>query len=1198
MKTKYLLSALALPALLAACVNDDFETQNQASSIVENDLLKGRAMGELVVSADKYGIGDEADTRVNGVQEDGGINWYWQPGDQLGAVVVNYGGDNRDEIVDGDADYVITNFPFNANLNEQARRATFSTPTAVVEGAYFFYNQYDREGIRRGKIQHSLNQYIDVKSGTENTGLIQVGTDKTKGQNFFISPITKVAVKDDEGEAMTAPVSLQSIYTVLDMKFNLELSNEFVGRDVKIYKVELERSEADGESTKKFRNNFTLDPLELAKLQKKVKDENPNAAWATVLRPADEDGSQTEAAVIDATNLDANRQYVEQAMAAVLEGMKDPQTLANCFEEGETKLIYQLETPYSFKDNNGKQMQLMVLVPSDIYELNSTEENRDGHNKGVLKMTVYTSEGIYRSYVIDEKALENWGATHEEYVEGQYTFQRGSRVGTTKTIRIGGDKSNITFYDFQNEGFPVATTADWNYAIDYINEHTSQFGGGQGGDQGNEWNFPVLNLSNYNDEPIEVDAAHYFPNMRVIYNGDAVLKLVNQSEYKLDPRNMIFGTEEKRPTILIEDQPESVVTFVEPENKPATIEDGENYTNAWKLNSDAKINVAENQTVIFEMLESHTALTIAKGASVEVLDDAVHTTLTEGTVTLAEGDAQTTTKFRVENEYTNNAVLSINKYAEATLVKAVTNNGTVDVAGRLDGENVFTNSETGALNVKAWEVSMNDDRRGQAVLAAVQNLGTINLEERKQDYSGTYGGDLFVEQKLDNRGEVMVEGILTVFDEDANQGEGLQNVGLIQLGYDPYAQIRVRKSVAKSQNTGKIVLLAPQEYEFYASYLNDEQDLNNYHGVIEATLDNETYKKVMDNYGRYTSQERAWEVINKVIVTDKLELEANTENAGIDFVLNSNASIDIAAEVTIASLTTAGTGTAITSAKAGTVFNVNEDVTVATGNDLTVGNGVELMLLKSGASEDAPMLDIAGTLTNNGSIDTKDGASEANHIYTAIRQGGLLKNNGMLSKEAVMKYDVDMTTDMTDLIAGLKENSTDYRGDFVANEARVDLINFNADGVVAGTVSATWNEDSKRNTNLNYSGNEADAEVIKNLIENGQVAYIAGYQALVVSHPTDRNWTYALYLGGGNNNDVKYSDEELNLWKTIASDPKAESNGDALYANYPVQGTWFHAQNWGDLDLSAGNAWGDVWMMSRNAGFKGSLTEGVVYPFK
>ena len=948
MKTKYLLSALALPALLAACVNDDFETQNQASSIVENDLLKGRAMGELVVSADKYGIGNEADTRVNGVQEDGGINWYWQPGDQLGAVVVNYGGDSRDEIVDGDADYVITNFPFNANLNEQARRATFSTPTAVVEGAYFFYNQYDREGIRRGKIQHSLNQYIDVKSGTENTGLIQVGTDKTKGQNFFISPITKVAVKDGEGEAMTAPVSLQSIYTVLDMKFNLELSNEFVGRDVKIYKVELERSEADGESTKKFRNNFTLDPLELAKLQKKVKDENPNAAWATVLRPADEDGSQTEAAVIDATNLDANRQYVEQAMAAVLERMKDPQTLADCFDEGETKLIYQLETPYTFKDNNGKQMQLMVLVPSDIYKLNSTEENRDGHNKGVLKMTVYTSEGIYRSYVIDEKALENWGATHEEYVKGQYTFQRGSRVGTTKTIRIGGDKSNITFYDFQKEGFPVATTADWNYAIDYINEHTSQFGGGQGGDQGNEWNFPKLNLSNYNDEPIEVDAAHYFPNMRVIYNGDAVLKLVNQSEYKLDPRNMIFGTEEKRPTILIEDQPESVVTFVEPENKPATIEDGENYTNAWKLNSDAKINVAENQTVIFEMLESHTALTIAKGASVEVLDDAVHTTLTEGTVTLAEGDAQTTTKFRVENEYTNNAVLSINKYAEATLVKAVTNNGTVDVAGRLDGENVFTNSETGALNVKAWEVSMNDDRRGQAVLAAVQNLGTINLEERKQDYSGTYGGDLFVEQKLDNRGEVMVEGILTVFDEDANQGEGLQNVGLIQLGYDPYAQIRVRKSVAKSQNTGKIVLLAPQEYEFYASYLNDEQDLNNYHGVIEATLDNETYKKVMDNYGRYTSQERAWEVINKVIVTDKLELEANTENAGIDFVLNNKASIDIEADVTIASLTTAGTGTAITTSKAGSVFNVNENVTVAAGYDLTVGDGLNLMILKSG----------------------------------------------------------------------------------------------------------------------------------------------------------------------------------------------------------------------------------------------------------
>ena len=1181
MKTKYLLSALALPALLAACVNDDFETQNQGSSMVENDLLKGRAMGELVISADKYGVENEADTRVNGVQEGNGINWYWQPGDQLGAVVVNYGGNNRDEIVGGDADYVITNFPFNANLNAQARRATFSTLTAVVEGAYFFYNQYDREGIERGKIQHTLNQYINVESGIENTGLIQVGTNKSDGKNFFISPITKVKVKDGEGEAMTAPISLQSIYSVLQMKFNLELSNEFAGRDVKIYKVELERSEAGEQGTKKFRNNFTLDPLELAKLQKQVATENTGAAWTSVLVPTNED--QTNAAVIDATNLEANREYVETAMGKVLEKLQDPTTLESCFTEGESKLVYQLEAPYSFKDNNGAQMQLMVLVPSDVYELNDKEENRDDAKKGILKMTVYTSEGIYRSYVITEAALENWGKTHQdEYVKGQYTFKRGGMATTTKTIRIGGDRSNITFYDFQTEGFPVATTADWNYAIDYINEHTSQFGGGEGGSDGNNWNFPKLNLSNYNDQPIKVDAAHYFPNMRVIYNGDAVLKLVGQSEYKLNPRNMIFGTKENRPTILIEDQPNSTVTFDYTSEKPATIEDGKNYTNAWKLDSDAKINVAENQAVTFEMLKSHTNLNIAKGANVEVLDGKEET-LTEGTVTLAEGDAQTTTKFTVKNEYTNKAVLSINKYAVATLDKDVTNNGTVDVTGYLDGNAVFTNAEAGILNVKAWEVEMNDKSRGQAVLAAVQNNGTINLEKRKQNYSGTYGGDLMIEQKLDNRGEVMVEGILTVFDETLNQGDGLQNSGLIQLGYDPYAQIRVNKSMDESVNTGEIELLAPEEYEFFDNYYLKEggQELSKYKGVIKATLDNETYKKVMANYDRYTAQERAWEVINKVIVTDKLELEDNTENADIDFVLNNNASIDIKEEVTIASLTTAGTGTAITTTKAGTVFNANEDVTVAAGNDLTVGEGLKLMFLNNAASFNAPMLDVAGLLTNKGQIDTKN-ADPANNIYTAIRQGGRINNNGYLSKDGELKYDEASFNALAGLVGQLW-NGTDqgngcvYRGTWGA-APRVDLV--------MNSTPMKYNDKSTWETNTtNTPDNAVTQERLEYILKNGtwsdEVQYGGQtFKTLVAVHPNNGSYSYLLYLPENN-----MTEEMTNTWKQILKDAKYRLTEGDLFSNYTVNGTWFNVQNWGILDLSneASHAWGESEEMIRSA---------------
>lgn len=1181
MKTKYLLSALALPALMAACVNDDFETQNQGSSMVENDLLKGRAVGELVLSADKYGVGNEADTRVNGIQgENGGINWFWQPDDKLGAVVVNYGGADRDEIVDGSTDYVITNFPFNANLTEQSQRATFSTPTAVVEGAYFFYNQYDREGVNRGKISHSLNQYIEVKSGMENTGLIQVGTGENDGQNFFISPITKVKVKDGEGEKLTAPISLQSIYSVLHMKFNLELSGEFAGRDVKIYKVELERSEKEGQDSKEFRNNFTLDPKALAKLQKEVKDENLNAPWASLLVEPSE--NQTDCAVIDATNPSANADNIREAMSAVMTKLQDPEELSDCFDEGESKLIYQLKEPYSFKANNNEQMQLMVLVPADVYELNDVAEKRDDAEKGVLKMTVYTSEGIYRSYVITEEKLEDWGETHQdEYVKGQYTFKRGGMATTTKTIRIGGDKSNITYYDFQNEGFPVATTEDWNYAIDYIKSHTGQFGGDQGGDTGNSWNFPKLNLSNYNGKPIEVDAEHYFPDMRIIYKGDAVLKLVGEdgSNYALNPRNMIFGEDNERPTILIEKQPNSTVTFDYTSEKPATIEDGKNYTKAWRLNSDAKIKVAEDQEVTFEMLKSHTALNIAKGGNVVVEDDATEPTLTEGTVTLAEGDKETTTKFTVKNEYTNNALLTINKYALATLDKEVSNNAVMDVIGNLDGNAKFTNAETGCLNVKAWSVSMNDKSRGIAILKEVENEGKIVLEKRQQGLSGTYGGDLTIEELFDNRGEMVVEGILTA----GTEANGiLWNTGVIYLGKDPYAQIIVKDSYSAAQNTGKIVLEAPDEYEFYDNYYlkGDGQELSTYEGVIEAILDNETYKKVMTNYGQYTAQERAWEVINKVIVTDKLELQVNNENAKKDFILDANASIDIVDDVTIASLAAVETGTAITTAN-NAVFNVNETVTVEAAADLTVAKGVTLMLqnVNNDASFNAPMLDIVGTLANNGKIDTKDGQDKANNIYTAIRQGGVLKNNGYLSKEAEFKYGEDNYNALATLIEGLW-NSTNtnnpYSGTVVAlGSPRVELVN-DADLV-------QWTNETGLNK-TNQANNYVTLDRLEDILSEGSLVTIEDYQAIKWAHPNvGGNWTYYMYLGY--NKGEKITDEQFNEWKSIIDDAKTTITNEKLSANYTVNGTWFNAQNWGVLDLSSelGNAWGESENMIRTA---------------
>ena len=1216
MKTKYLISALALPALLAACVNDDFEAQKLPSTSVESDLLKGRATGELMLSAQKAGYGNQADTRVDGEMNgaSGAISWWWQPGDQLGAVVVDYAGTNRDYIVDASEDYLLTNFPFNAEITKPAQGANFSTPTAVVEGGYFFYNQYDGENIRRGNISHVLPQYVDVEYGRE-AGLSQVGTDKENGANFFISPITKVAVKDADGETLRTPISLTSIYSVLQLRFNLELRNEFAGKDVKIYKVELENGEGKGT----FKNSFVLNPAELAKVQYEVWQEaiKNNEAYKNVfVQPGEADSKQVGVAMIDATNLEQNRDLIEDAMGAVLEKLQDPESLASCFKEGDNKLIYQLKEPYSFEEHDNATMDLMVLIPSDTYKLNETqyEKGRDGAKSGILEMTVYTSEGIYRSYVITADGLANWGQGHpDEYKPGEFTFMRGSKTNVTRTIRIGGDVSNITFYDFQTSGFPVATKEDWNYAIDYLNSHTGQFGGGEGEDGSTGWNIPKLNLSNYGGEPIEVDAEHYFPDMRVIYRtaeGETkspVLKLVGQSSYVLDPSKVIMDANGQtcgRPTLLVEEQPEATVTFA----GDNVDEEGnviKNHTDAWKLNSDAKISVGEGQVINFELLESHTALNIAKGADVTVEEVTGAAALTEGTVNLAAGDEETETKFTVKQPYTNNGTVSINEYATAAVTKATENNGTIDVTGMLDVDAVLTNTEDAALNVKAWAVSMNDNRSGEAELNAMMNQGSVNLEARKQNDSGTYGGKLTIWQQLHNTptGEVMVEGLLTVGDENG----GLHNQGVITLGEDPYAKIRVEDSFSTGENTGKIVLLAPEEYEFYDNYhLSSPDDrgqlLKKYEGTIETTLDQATYDAVLARWNRYeATQETAWSVINKVIVDGKLDLKTEMAGTCKNFVLTDGATLNAQEALTLNSLTVEGAATLDAKDKDTQVTvnyeakdaNIQVPVGIENKGSLSVGKNVKMVINKSAyLPATYLMLSIEGSLDNYGWIDTNDSKVDyqPNTLVTSVT--GSLINHGTLSQPYSNKYG-DAYGKLATLISQLYvSGNSPYHGIFGNNQPRVDNIkgNFETEDL-EWTPPTTWEDAVTANSTCYVT-----LDILKKLLSEMNVIYVQGYQALATRNPHDSEsdpWSFVLYLGGNGNNQPIYSEDVLKEWKQIIDDGMEITDGN-LEAN-PIFGkTIFDVVNFpagASINLNEGKAYGRM-----PAEWAGSLTGSFTDP--
>ena len=1137
MKTKYLISALALPALLAACTNDDFMESQAPSKDVASDLLAGRGTVELALNATKSAA--NVDTRVVGESTSiGALNWMWEPSDRLGGVIVDYGrtGDETDgefgSIVDIDdyKDYVITNYNFNANIKENAPSSTFSTPSAVVEGAYIFYNQYNPALITRGQIGTELEEYINVKGGEEN-GLQQVGTKGDDGQNFFISPIMNVGIEaTEEGAKLEIPIGLTSIYSVLRLRMKADLkpsgTTDYYKNGFKVYKIELEPTK-EGET---FKRSFILNPADLAALQIKVREENPTL-------PILPNG---------AINTKAPKELVEKAIEKVLAKISDPNNEIGESNGDSEKLIYQVTEGLTFWGSDD-EIDLLVLIPAGKYAKNDDPEELggDGTKYGVLKLNVYTSQGVYRTYVMREQKLEG---------SDTYTFERGKQYARMCEMYIDGDKSNIDLYDFTQNGFDVATTEDWNYAIEYINNQYRDFG------TSTNWNTPKLNLSNYNDKDIEVDAEHYFPNFRVIYQGKANLKLVGQKEYTIDPTKVILGngSDEKtaRPTIKIEDAEASVkfVGDVKEDNTLGT--DGTNYTAAIKLISNAAINIAEDQEVNFEKLVSNTALKIAKGAVVNVEKVDGETTMTDGTVTLAEGNNEKAGAiFNVNGNYQNDGTLTIGKLAEVNQPNGVTttNYGDIIVDGELNIDELSNN--TGAeLKVCAWDSKMDEKRNGKAIISTLTNGGTIKLEARRQDASGTYGGELEVNTKLQNTGSVEVMGHLNV------KGV-LDNTGTVTLKEGDYKYAWIEIADGGSTGNGKIVLDAPADYEFYDEYFSGEQNLSDVYGVIEATLDADTYAKVLANFGETSlgRQERAWNVINKVIVKGVLPLKAEMGEKNKDFFLIEGATLNAQANLTLNSLTTEGAA-ALTAKDAETVVsvetnvNVNADLTIEKNAKVVITPSVETMLT---VAQDA-------TLTNNGWIDTENPDRESVDINAVVK--GTLVNKGKLAQKIQPVYDGADYDFIVELLIGLNQNGQ-YVGTYGETATEEKMV---------PRVEKWEAGDNNWTTNVYEQFSEDD---LKKLLAEGEYIKIDDYAA-IKGKTKVRGLTPVLYLGLEKG---KEPDADFN---TARKDAKlvndAFKNEQSKGADRATTSSWFvvSGSNGGTLDLlysidpaNAGHSW-------------------------
>ena len=599
MKAKYFLAFMVLPALFAACTNDDFETVQ--TDPIQNSVLKDRAQGELVLTASKTGGEADAQTRIVGEAAGTGINWLWEDAnDKIGATVVDYkdtkGTDDIKLIATTNDAYTITNYPFAPEINGPASSANFSTPTTVVEGAYLFYNRYDGDNTKRGQIDATIDRIQTVNYGEE-AGLKQVGTVENGGQNFFVSPILDLEIAD--GELYETPLQMSSAHSILRFTFKADLESKYL-KNFEINKVVLE-----GKTTKKFNRTLTNNPQAIAQNQAGIRDmvvdgKQPYKTWF-----------KGNGAIVtkDANGEPVSEEQIKAAMQLVNDAIsqkKEDGTLREIgkLTDNSQDLQFQLETPFIFNSNDD-EMTLLVVVPSGKY---TQEEFREAYGekketKGLFALHVYTSEGIYNAY------LNSYNEDGDVVTER--TFERGKLYRMPEqTLIIKGGKTNITLFE-QEEEFTVETTEDWNYTVEYINAHWRDYG------DANEWNIPVVKLNPDNaEEGITVDADHYFPAYPVLYTGDAKLNLVGQDEYKFNPAHIIFATGANRPTLQVLEQPNAKVIFdydinedIKAENEKKAV-DGETITAAIKLVSDAQVIVKEGTTVQFEQLVNKGSFTV------------------------------------------------------------------------------------------------------------------------------------------------------------------------------------------------------------------------------------------------------------------------------------------------------------------------------------------------------------------------------------------------------------------------------------------------------------------------------------------------------------------------------------------------------------------------------------------------------------
>ena len=328
MKTKHFLTALCLPLAFAACTNDDF--------VNESNTLEGREMIDVVLTATKPSYG--ADTKMS---IDDKNQFVWEKDvDMIGAALVDGASANT---VGND---IYINYPFTADADGNI--STFSGKSAMTQGLYFFYYEYQDVLNRKGLPMGKPEQVYDAAN--EKTALQQAAT-----YMRMVSPIVdlKNGLKYADAQTYNLNLKFANLYTIVQV--NIESANIPAGVAPKVTKIKLDGKATAG-GTSAFNVNAAIDMTKVEAAGKIGLDDNgqikTDAQTAAL--------AELEKKIADGTIYSANQ--------------ADGSTAAD-------KGAFELDVKGDVILDAAKATSLYILVPKGTYKQ--------------LDLTVETSEGSY-----------------------------------------------------------------------------------------------------------------------------------------------------------------------------------------------------------------------------------------------------------------------------------------------------------------------------------------------------------------------------------------------------------------------------------------------------------------------------------------------------------------------------------------------------------------------------------------------------------------------------------------------------------------------------------------------------------------------------------------------------------------------------------------------------------------------------------